>query len=379
MNKYILVFLFLFSSTHLTYISMSQKEFNLDVDDMCYYYESESNNKYVKPCEKDFYCKINNGIGICQKYSDIVKKLNEPCSSSLECDLNLECSSSKCIVQNEQNAYSIIDDVSGEAYYYCPDNLIPIYDSVNNYNCEESTEMKNNCFLNEGTEKRAFPDYFKVCGIQTIEKNQESGTYINKKTITSYIGSVEDGNFVEDERACKHGFALYFYGDKKTDTPENENPTNLFKRCVLVNEVDDNCNIKYTLDSKQYIYNTRKILSIFNTNNNIFDCSFLTTKLELFQQYVEKMGELKEECEKVKYYDEPFTCGNDELRKLWFFYNKPDIYLQYKNEEDIVNYLLQDSYHLYGFGENTTSSNSTDSSFYLSNKYYILILILLSL
>ena len=71
---------------------MSQKEFNLDVDDMCYYLESD--NEYVKSCEKEFYCNkrsFSNTIGICQKTSDIIKKLGDDCTFSSQCDSGLEC------------------------------------------------------------------------------------------------------------------------------------------------------------------------------------------------------------------------------------------------------------------------------------------------
>ena len=48
------------------------------------------------------------------------------------------------------------------------------------------------------------------------------------------------------------------------------------------------------------------------------------------------MNEIKEEiCENVRFYDEPFSCGNDTLRKLWYYYNNVDNYLLYKNDEDI--------------------------------------------
>ena len=382
MKKFILVFLYLFSYTHLTFISMSQKEFNVDIDDLCYYDEGGfNNNEYVKPCEKQFYCNkdsFHNEIGICQKTSDIIKKLGEECTSSFQCDSGLECLKEKCLVQNSTEAYKKTDSVTGEAYYYCPSYLIPIFSDANNeFRCDQrEPNIINRCFFLEedDTYKIAFPDYFKVCGEQVIaETSQNSGKYNIKSTNASYIGSVEDGKFVQDERACQHGFALYFYGNNKTEKPTNEDSDKMFKRCVTVKEVDDNCNIKYSIGEKEDVYNTKKL-----DNSLSINCDFLIIKLELFQQYLEKMKEMEETCKNGKYYEEPFTCGNDELRKLWFFYNKPNLYLQYKNEEDIVNFFLQSSYHLYGFGENTTS-NSTDYSFFLNIKYYIMLLSLLSL
>lgn len=263
---------------------MSQKEFNLDVDDMCYYLESD--NEYVKSCEKEFYCNkrsFSNTIGICQKTSDIIKKLGDDCTFSSQCDSGLECINKKCFVQNSTEAYTKTDLVSGEEYFYCPYYLIPLYISDLEYKCEQiEQKMKDKCYILDGTTpKKAFPDYFKVCGEQEVEETSKgSGIYHIKSISTSYIGSVEDGKFVADDKACQHGFALYFYGNKETEKPTNEDSENKFKMCVTVNEVDDKCNIKYSIGEKNDIYNARKM--------GINNCNLLITKLDLFQQYLKK-------------------------------------------------------------------------------------------
>ena len=53
--------------------------------------------------------------------------------------------------------------------------------------------------------KTTSPDYMKVCGKINIENNKI------ESISTSDFGKIDDGNFVEDEKACKSGFALYFY------------------------------------------------------------------------------------------------------------------------------------------------------------------------
>ena len=90
------------------------------------------------------------------------------------------------------------------------------------------------------------------------------------------------------------------------------------------------------------------------------------------------MNEIKDTCTTVNFYDEPFTCGNDELRKLWYFYNNIDMYLLYKNDEDIINYLVQKTYPLYGVETNDKNSDE-NNDLYLNIKYFIFLLFLLSL
>ena len=64
------------------------------------------------------------------------------------------------------------------------------------------------------------------------------------------------------------------------------------------------------------------------------------TKLDLFRQYKEKRGT---GCTKNKeYFDEPFTCGNDELRELWYFYHHPDGHNGVPSRDLNIAYIRQD-------------------------------------
>ena len=404
MFKTFTIFISLFSFSFVKYISMGQKEEDIDIDDICYYKDPKDlmNNdddiEYVKPCETNYYCRQISGtisVGTCEKYSQVIKKLDEDCNSNYECEQNLVCDKAKCIIQNNTASYHQVDLAirsSNNDYYYCPSYSIPIKISSSSYECKKSEEEKMNemCLitLESGTQKEAFPDYFKVCGKQAIIK--ENGKYNLKNTTANYIGSIPNGNFVDDIRACESGFALLFYGDGNTTMPDTTQETadNMFKMCVEVNEAREyqepsgsvSCYINYTLGEKSYIYNTRKVhqdaLSIYS---GLFDkCQFIMTKINLFKEYTTAMNEIKEEiCENVRFYDEPFTCGNDKLRKLWYYYNNVEEYLLYKNDEDISKYLIQNAYPLYGFEVNETDNK--DSSIYLNIKYFIVLLFLLSL
>ena len=402
MLKYTLIILSLFSSSLLKYMSLAQKELNIDIDNICYYLElndltnHEDDIEYVKPCESNHYCRImdSDKVGTCEKYTPIIKKLNEDCSSTNDCDYKLDCIKNKCLVKNNSEAYSIKSDDSLDItldiypdiqyYCYCPDYLIPIEDTYPNFKCKpkEEVKMEGMCFKAEDAEgaileKKAFPEYFKVCGENSLEYN--AGTYRIKNTSTNYIGSVDDGKFVEDIRACKSGYALLFYGDGNITKPENENSDgNMFKMCVTINQVeiyDSACYINYTIGQNSYIYNSKRVMA--SNTYNLFDkCEFIMEKIELFKNYLEKMEEMNETCKSVRYYNEPFTCGNDTLRKLWYFYNNIENYLLYKNEDDVINFLIQNTYHLYGF-EDEIKKEENDFILFFNIKYYIFLLLFL--
>ena len=54
---------------------------------------------------------------------------------------------------------------------------------------------------------------------------------------------------------------------------------------------------------------------------------------------VNKITQLGNECSNIKYYDEPYTCKNDELRKLYYFYNNQGPHHGYRTL--IKRYLLE--------------------------------------
>ena len=69
--------------------------------------------------------------------------------------------------------------------------------------------MDGKCFILD-KQKKAVPDYLKVCRDIEIKQNFITTIY------TSNAGEIEDGHFVDNILACKSGFALYFYLDGKT-------------------------------------------------------------------------------------------------------------------------------------------------------------------
>ena len=399
---------YVYSIISEVYAPMSKRNFEFDVENICYYQKYQYDFVYVRPCEKNKKCEMlfNDSenlysyysyryprnflnVGICTEYSEEFISFGSPCendddciTSSPRCEKNdefcftrtnnLKCLEKKCSLG--VNNYPIyIGDIP-----YCPDNLIGVSSSENSrYKCEErkENEMLGLCYLKKDSGyKRAFPDYMKVCGEITFDKGENNYEILNI-TMNS-IGSVEDGKFVENELACKSGFALKFYPNGEISIPSSKTDDwNNHYRCVQYNGIKykkngEGCIINYILDNKNYSYDTKKakIDYYYCHINNLFrrfprKNYFLKEKLLLFKQYVDKLNELKDECTKNKYYDEPFTCKNDELRKLYYFYNHTDEYLLYKKEDEITEYILQKEYPSYG-----VKLSKTDRNEYLKDK-----------
>ena len=79
----------------------------------------------------------------------------------------------------------------------------------------------------------------------------------------SYIGSVKDGEFVFDEKACESGYALYFYGDGNLNDPSSDSSSSnnyMLKKCVTPKKIDESsCIITYEDDGKDLVYYVSKI------------------------------------------------------------------------------------------------------------------------
>ena len=76
-----------------------------------------------------------------------------------------------------------------------------------------------------------------------------------------YIGRLEVGTPVIDQRACQTGFALYFYGNKKFTPTDNAYSPKMYLYCVNLKEVISSNKLKYDIDGTERIYNTRRLNS----------------------------------------------------------------------------------------------------------------------
>ena len=377
-KTFILISLFSFSFSFLIYFPLSKKEIDLNTDDICYYSEDET-KIYVKACDKGYYCnkKILSTLpyphfGVCLENYPGLKKFKEECNQDSECYFGLQCSNEKhCIIKPDSYPYNYTDEASSKQYYFCSDNQFPQYSGIE-IKCEQKTE-NDKCFLKSKNESIS-SDYLKTCGAFNDKLDSVS---------TSGFGEVEDGKFVGDSLACKSGFALYFYENKSTDPTYPNDP--MYQLCVTVKGVekikmasnDIKCAIRYTIGNDEFIYDPNNMKDELYDNNNFPLCDAIMTKIELIQDYFTKFDKLKSQCLEGNFYEEPFTCKNDELRKVWYYYNKIEEYLLYKNDQEVLDYLVEEAYPTPKTKDKEEEDkNKKDSSGFLDNKYFLLLLLL---
>ena len=358
-------FICILSLSFSYYLPMKRKSIDFGAD-VCRFDDTihDTHYNYVKGCEKGKYCaslESTYNIHKCQPYTPIIKMLGENCKNDFECDSSLKCISEKCSMENDYPYNK--NDID-----FCPSGqILQIIDDEgrNSGKCISATNI-DKCYIRtkEGTNEKIntyAPDYFKICGKISYEKDDTAKLYIKTSTDMNYYGEVNDGEFVEDEKACKSGYALYFYGNKEltkpfTDSEATAHSNDMFKLCVTVKEVEfipgddesstppppDSCIIKYTKGTEtEYIYDPS------HAGQNIACDEFLLTKLELFQKLVERMNSIRDQCVSQRHYDAPFLCDDNELKKLQYFYDNPKDYLLYQNENQVVDYLVQSKYKTY--------------------------------
>ena len=360
-----------------TYRPMTMKNFDFGAD-VCYYKDVSHNNgfEYVKPCESGKVCVSSLSdssyeIRKCIDFHYFYRTINDECKNNEECPGNLICTSNKC-------------DFDGNKPYglYCPYGKV-----IESNECKEKTNG-DKCEVNnaDGTNPERYnPGYFKKCGLIDLQlTSANSGRYYEKTVSSSFYCSVPDDSFVKESITCEHGFALYFYGNKKYKPINNpSNPSGglseshqMYLRCVTVTGVDTVNNvIKYKIGesgTEEYylIDELQDGTSYKRTMENSIN-ELTMTKLEIFQNYKKRYDEIKEECARLLYLDEPGTCRDDELRKWYYFYENPEEYILYKNDPMIMEYLIQTSYPNY-------KAQHTNSSGFLNLNILILLFALIS-
>lgn len=371
-NTFILVSLLSYS--FLIYLPLDEKKIGLNSDDLCYY--EDGDKQYVKPCNEGYSCNIisdknNKKSGICLEYKPRFKKYKEKCNQNSDCYPGLKCDDkNECVQENNEIPYIYTDKVSEKKYYYCPDDRIPINETLCQTKDTDETK-KDKCPINENMTSFSY-DYLNICG----ELNEEKTLASN-----SGFGIVDDGKYVGDILACKSGFALFFSKDGNT-TFNNNNENKSLPLCVTAKyaEKDDNdkCIIGYTKgdDEKELIYNESEVDGNLYRNNSFIDCNLIMTQIELLKNYLNIFNKLNAHCKDGQFYNEPFTCENDELRKSWYYYNHPDHYLLYKDEQEIIDYLIQRNYPTHISNEIEQEDKKDSSSGFLNNKYFLILLLL---
>ena len=402
MFKNLFVFICLISP-FLSYYRPMKKDSKIGKH-ICNYYDTGSGITYVKSCGDGQYCKSStyDSLGVCVNVDDRItpKTLGEDCTSDFECDNKLFCNKTSSSLSKCSLAYT------------CSSENTIYKTSTGSWTCDQNKYVKdllyfqNNTYepkfnIINGTSDSMSPPWTKLYGkisFNQSEPENNNGKVYKVNTIESaYLGTIEDGEYILDTEACKSGYALYFYPDGNlNDTyigTTSSYKNKMYKRCVTVQSIDrenrNSCKIRYTIGGgEEHIYNvnqlsldnrqTQTISSPYLYSSYLYSSGvlsdsllcdeFLMTKLEMFKKYVEKMtDEKRTECESPENYDEPSTCKDNELTKWYYFYKNPEVYLTYKDDNEVSNYLIQDDYHYYQYSE------------FLNAKYFISLLILLLL
>lgn len=341
------------------------KKKKIDLDDLCYYsvYHSihgDDNSalstliEYVKGCKNGKLCRkyFDSTIKTCQNYNEFsYLTMEETCKYTLECDGNLKCINGICSLKEKDFFYE------KGGFSFCPSGYTPVQiaGEDSKFRCRSLSEFNPNGRYfyynkNEGKIYNYAPEFLKYPGeiIFSDEEVTKFDTENNNKEVkvkiyyiseikTASIASLEDGTFVQNPITCKSGFAVKYYADKSLEVPSYDDVNERdYYRCVSVNEVDiEKCLIKYNLD------NTDITLSTSDSDYISASCENINIVLEMFEKFKDKMSK----CQAEKYDEEPITCGREDLRKYMYFYSHPNEYRLYKDEKQIVDYLIQKEYN----------------------------------
>lgn len=359
MHKSILVFIYLFSSSLSQIYKPMTKRTKDFGEDVCSFTDIFENIVYVKPCREGKKCEdlgsSYNNIHTCIDGGSEYSNLDQTCvtrnnigDQDFDCTTGLSCNAnSKCVKT------------------VCPENQVLKTDGT----CVADPSF---CRDYSDTSIEYQPGLYKGCAELEIEASDSGKTYTRKKVKSNYIASIDDGKFIDDQnnylKYCKSGCALYFYGNQALNNPKtNDLSTHeMFLMCVSILGRDKNGIIKYKIgNGEEKYYDPGKLPSSYSLN---FIDNFLMTRIEMFNNYKKRLDQLN--CRET-------GCEDDELTKWEYFYAHPKDYVLYKNEPQIIEYLIKEDDGNYNYKVYHTSS--TESSSILNMKYLIAILSLLLL
>ena len=357
-------------------------------DDICYYREFDEKLKYyiyyVKPCETGKYCQYEisgQPFGYCvdlQTNSTTLYKWKESCESVNDCQSGLKCENKKCVPENTcpnpnqeyfqksiTEFYCLADD------HKIDDNICLKYE----YTTNSPTYYPTLKYTYHGN----YPGLPNECGLikfnvfnykDNSHSELEDDVLYRKEKSWCTIGSVSDGDFVDDKKYCYSGFTLPFYPNKLDKQPNNHDDDEsnaLYNLCVTPISVD----IKNELSNGKCII-TYKISDQNPKQYNLGEeCDqTIVIESERYREFIDAFKEANDEDKKNCYnIDEyPYHCKNSNLIKLWYFYKYPEDYLFYKDRDKlkaVLDFKIQRKYPTYAF------------THYLSYSYLLLLLFLI--
>ena len=338
---------------------MSKKSIDFG-EDVCFYEDVSNDFKlmYVKGCPSGKLClKVESEISeyqihTCQpSVSSFSKRqYNEACDPGLyECEENLlECKeggNGKCSYitppgTSTGSSCTLYQEVNG-----APQVCVPIEDiSSVGLLCYKKTTTDEIKYTHYSTENAS-----KSCKKLNIEQTgTNTGVFqISSKELVAGLYSIPDGDYVDDisynygsesNEYCQSGFSLYFFGDNKQ---KSSTDTKMFKRCVTVldlkpfTEPDDSTSylIKYKINNgDEHIYDTSKL------SNSISDI-YKTKQNEQCEKYL-----VWPKLDLLKLMTEEYKAQNGTSNKYikWkYLHENPKNYLLYKDQPEVLDYLIQ--------------------------------------
>ena len=347
-------------------------------DDVCSYIDiaHNSNIEYVKPCEEGKKCQdlLDNGLDYsypstqdpfsgyhiytCQPYEEDYDNLDQTCEASISCTSSYYC------------------DGTCKATRTCPAGQV--FDSPYSYTSTTCVNEPNYCEEYDYPHiptKSYGPAVNKECVEIELKADSNNKNYNYVKVKYNTIASIEDGKYIKDSRDilyCKNGYALYFYGNGKVKNPNDDTPSSeqMFLRCVHVLGRDESGIIKYEISGEGNVmyYNPNLLPNEPGTYDKYvlpYNDKYLMTRLEIFDNYKKRL-EAVTDCKEL-------NCEDDELNKWYYFLGNPQEYILYKNEPQVMEYLIQQSYPKY----KAKYTSPYESSSLLNIKYLSLLSLLL--
>ena len=379
MHKSILVFIYLFSSSLSQIYKPMTKRTKDFGEDVCRFTDSFESIVYVKPCREGKRCENLNLVGeryyyihSCIDYGSDYSNLNQPCVTKNNLDSSgngngIDCTGISCVNDICGGTVTVAGQCSENQVRKINDNTCVSDPGI----CLDNSDTSNSIRYTLGVNKK--------CVRFELQTTDGGKTYIDKIIYSNYIASIDDGEFIKDDddeniMYCKSGYALYFYGNKQLNNPNTVTPPShtMYLRCVSILGKDINGIIKYKIGNGEEKYYDPAKLPINPSTSQQYELNlndkFLMTRIEIFNYYKKRLDQLN--CRET-------GCEDDELTKWGYFYAHPQQYVLYKNEPQIIEYLIKEDDGNYNYKVYHTSS--TESSSILNIKYLIAILSLLLL
>lgn len=330
-------------SSPITYIYKPMDKKTIDFgEDVCRYEEIIDTYHwiYVKPCQEGKKCE---SLGIS----------NYNLYACVPSDTEYDNRNNNCVTEDNLDAYIYGNGIDCTGYSCENDKCggtcteSQFTDELDNHKCVEDSGICKEYDSNNALIKSYSHVLNKKC-VKLDLQTSDNGIYHPKKIYSNDFASIEDGEFIEDDDEnliyCSSGYALFFYGNKKLNNPNTDSSTNhkMYLMCVTVLGRDSKGIIKYSIGGGDEMYYDEHKLPYKEATTNryglYYNDEFLMLRLEMFNNFKNSLND-----------------PNESL-KWKYFYENPKEYLLYKNEPQIIEYLVKEEGGNYDYKPKQSSS-----------------------